>query len=251
MKQEIINWITQGCDLQTGIKLYAKYAFNDHFLRILKLNPEGNRSMLEYQLCKIAGISENDFKKLKRKSHGKNTQKKSEPKPVNKRNRPGNKKKVNKSPKLRDEFSFLNEPECPPEFKILISDKITAYHNYVHGHKKLFDCTTNAQQYETGLEILINYRENKLIYEELDYYATNKKILGKHPIFSHLKNVQKLKGMNILDLVKKNERLEHNIWRIESEIKKGNKPHLDQERKEKLKYKQAELGEIKRLLNIG
>lgn len=250
MKDEILNWIKQGCEMQSGIKLYAKYAFNDHFLRLLKLNPAGNRNMLEYQLCKLVGISEKEFSKLKNTGHGKNIKEPGKSKSSNKQQRLRSKEKVNKSPKLRDEWPFINEPECPPEFKILISDKITAYHAYKNAHEKLYDCTNLKECFEIGGTIVQNYLENRLIHEELDYYAKNKKVLGKHPIFAHLKNVQHLKGLNIIELYDKYKKLEHNVWRIESEIKKGDKPHLDQERKNSLKYKKAELAEIKRLLNI-
>jgi hypothetical protein len=43
-------------------------------------------------------------------------------------------------------------------------------------------------------------------------------------------------------------KVESNIWRVKNEIKKGNKPHLEADRKERLTGYEAELSEVNRLL---
>jgi hypothetical protein len=100
--------------------------------------------------------------------------------------------------------------------------------------------------------VVENYLENRLIYEELEYYGKNGSILGKHRIFDQYKKYQRLRGYNVIELVKLHEKtLPHRIWRIESEIKKGDKPHLTGERQKRLQEVQAELAEVKRLLNTN
>lgn len=90
---------------------------------------------------------------------------------------------------IREEFPFLNEPNCPDEFKILVADKITAWNAYKLNHALL-------QKHESGEAVLSEeeaacvakesvemFELNQSIYEELNHYQANGEILGKHPIF--------------------------------------------------------------------
>lgn len=154
-----------------------------------------------------------------------------------------------KDTKLREDWPFLEKPECPEELKILVAEKITAYHNYVNAHKKLFDCTSNEEQFKTAREVIENFTENRLIQRELEYYKKQNKVLGLHPKFKYLADMRKLRSMNVIELFQKKQKLEHNIWRIKSEVEKNDKPHLYHERVKSLKDKQAEIAEIDRLLN--
>ncbi len=54
--------------------------------------------------------------------------------------------------------------------------------------------------------------------------------------------------MSIVALLKKQKNLQGAIWRIRSEIGKGNKPHLLDEREARLKAKEMELAEVTRLI---
>jgi hypothetical protein len=97
--------------------------------------------------------------------------------------------------------------------------------------------------------LIENFKENRQIFEELDYYKQHGAILGKHSIFGQYKRFDELKGKNVRELIRLcDETLPHRIWRIESEIKKGDKPHLNGEREKRLAEVQAELAEVKRLL---
>lgn len=150
---------------------------------------------------------------------------------------------------FRNEFPFLNEPGCPMELRALVTDKFSSFYRYRDLHKDLSDCTT-AKDCANNCRLLIdNYLENRAIYDELDYYKKHGTVLGRHPIFKHINKMKALRKMSIKELVEKQIRLEHNIWRIESELKKQDKPHLEKERSRRLKEKMAELAEVKRLLN--
>ncbi len=233
-KSEILQWIKDGAELNNGIVLFRKFGTNPHFLRLCEMSPDSNRDMLNYQLCNIAKISEYDFKKLKGTAAIPAVNKViiTEPAPV-------------VSKKFRDQFPFLNKKDCPYELKVLAADKITAWRNYTDAHKQLF---TDAKPYETAKEIIDNYKENQAIYKELDYYNEHGSILGHHRIFKRFDRLHRLQKMNQRELIKKETQLLHNIWRIEAEIKKGDRLHLLPEREKRLEEKQAELAEIKKIL---
>src|SRR5690606_22808518 len=150
--------------------------------------------------------------------------------------------------KFRDEFPYLDDIGCPPELKILATDKITTYKKFKDAHKALFDCTTNEQQYLTAKLVIENYIDNTLNYNELKYYHKHKKLLGKHPIFASLNRLKELRRSSPIELIEKQTKLKQNIWRIESELKKGDKPHLQVEREQRLKLRLAELEEVERLI---
>ncbi|UJF29907.1 hypothetical protein L0B70_00495 [Kaistella sp. 97-N-M2] len=109
--------------------------------------------------------------------------------------------------KLRDEYPFLNDPNCPNEFKILVADKISAYKNYAAKHAETLEAADAGEAedklFELAKETLGNYEMNQEAKEELDFFRdTNGKILGKHPLLADLKLNQDVNEMTEADLVK-------------------------------------------------
>jgi len=267
MKKKIITWLKSGASLKEGIELFGKYGGNPHLHHLCELNPSGNREMLNYQMGKLVGISEAEFKKLAgtipvKKVVKKILTKKSSPKIPDKRilikkdkvkstlaeNDKAILSKSKKEPKkFRESWTFLSNPNCPNELKILAADKITAWKNYTEGHAKLFD---ENNHYARAKYIVENFKENRAIYQELEYYKKHGSILGKHQIFAHLEKLKGLKRLNIQELYVKKKKLEHNIWRVESSIKKGDKPHLLTDREKRIKSKRSELDAVNQLLNV-
>jgi len=85
--------------------------------------------------------------------------------------------------KIREEFPFLAEKECPDEFKILVADMFTAWGNFKDAHKELVADKTDAELFVLAKEAIENFQLNKEIWDELNYYKENKEVLGNHPIF--------------------------------------------------------------------
>src|SRR5690606_34407985 len=135
---------------------------------------------------------------------------------------------------LRADYTFLSEPGTPPELKVLVSNKITAYHEYKAAHAKLFDCTTLDEDLNTVRNLVENYIENHAIHQELSHYQKNRSILGKHPIFEEMQRLKHFRNLSTVDLYKRKRNIEHNIWRIEKLIAEGKKPHLDFDRRRKI-----------------
>lgn len=221
MKNEILQWLTSGCLPVQGLELLEKYCRNKILLRLIKIDPEGNVALMVSELTKIAGLSSSDFVKQEKKPAGNS---------------------------FRDEFAFLSHPDCPLELKALVTDKFSSYYSYRDLHKKLTQCTSAKECADVSRAIIDSYLENRAIYAELDYYRQHKHVLGKHPIFKHYNKIASLRKLSIKDLVLKQQQLEHNIWRIQSEISKNDKPHLEGERLRRLEEKKAELSEVNRII---
>ena len=142
----------------------------------------------------------------------------------------------------------MNDPGTPPELEALVTRKFTCYYQYKQLHKKLFSAT-NDECTEVAAELIDAYIENRVIYDELEYYRVSGKVLGKHPIFLQFARNKQINSMSIKDLFRERQKLTNNIWRINNEIKKGDKPHLYAVRKAKLEQYERDLALINKLLN--
>lgn len=216
MRIEIIGWVKSGAPLYEGIRLFALMAGKDHpFLKLLQANHQANYPILIRELCRRAGVQPEE---------------------------------ITGRQKFRDNWPFLNDPDCPHELKVLAADKISAYHRYTRAHELLFDCVTPAEQLATVKTLVAAFRENRDIIAEFVHYRDHKAILGKHPIFKQMKELDALRKLNPVELVKLQAKLQHNIWRTEKELASGKKPHLEQERIQSLRWKKLQLEEVGKLL---
>jgi hypothetical protein len=109
---------------------------------------------------------------------------------------------------IRVEFPFLNDKDCPDEFKILIADKITAWNSYLTIQESIRESEIGpVHQSKEVLAILAKeaieaFNENKLIYDELNCYQTTGKVLGVHPIFKKLRLSREVEEMTADELIK-------------------------------------------------
>ena len=216
MKKKIEQWLDLGADPVQGIEL-IKERCSEYLIRIFRANPVLNKSLIRHILCFRYNVTENSTQRTNRN--------------------------------IREEFPFLNNSDCPLELKALVTDKFSTFYSYRDKHSELFDCSTLQQCASVSRELISSYKENRMIYRELEYYRDNKQILGNHPIFATYKRVKGYRSLSVKDLLKQQQKLKHNIWRISSEIKKGDKPHLDAKRQMELEQKEHELSEINRLLD--
>ena len=212
----IQNWLNSGAEVQEGLRLLDIYAPNKHLRRLVALRPDRFRPLLIQTLSALIP------KKTKPVCIGKNS--------------------------FREQWSFLSDRDCPNELKILAADKITAYRNYVVAHQDLFDCTTPEDCFFIAKKVVENFIENRKILSELAHYKEHKVILGKHRIFSEINRFIELRKLSIVDLIRLKENLEESIWRVQNEIRKGDKPHLLLSREQRLARKRKELSEVSRII---
>lgn len=151
---------------------------------------------------------------------------------------------------FREKYPFLSEPNCPPELKILAADGISLYHQYVKAHAAMFDASTREQEFEAVKACVEGYIENRQIFREFDYYKKHSAVLGLHPIFKEFNQLAKIRKLLPIELPVKLKKLEHNIWRIQSQLKNPKEKHLTVAREKSLKSKQAQLQEVKRLIEF-
>jgi hypothetical protein len=97
-------------------------------------------------------------------------------------------------------------------------------------------------------KLLDAYLDHNAITREMDYYQKYGKVLGRHPIFRHFQQLTRLRSSSIKDLLREQQKTKDNIWRVKSEIRKGDKPHLDVKRRQKLQEYELKLQEINNLL---
>ena len=134
------------------------------------------------------------------------------------------------------------------ELEALASRKFTKYRAYVRLHRQLRDCTSLEDCARVAGELVDNYIDNRLIWQELNWYKEHGSLLGKHPAFAEFRRRKELNNLSVKQLVKRQQQVEMNIWRVKSELAKGDKPHLDAQRKERLAGYEKERADIVRLL---
>lgn len=228
MKQDIVTWLKSGANAQGGVQLMKRAGAPSLALRLASSNPVRYKRMMMEWLCQKYDVGEQlaviqqstEVVVFKEKSKS-----------------------------FREEFPFLNQPDCPIELEALASRKFAKYHDYIKLHPRLRECRSLEECAKVSRDLLDSYIENRAIWSELNYYQQHKTILGKHPIFAAFARRKNLLAMSVKDLMKRKQQLENNIWRGQSEIKKGDKPHLNGQRHERLSSYQAELAEVNRLLD--
>lgn len=152
------------------------------------------------------------------------------------------------SARLRERWPFLDKPSVPVELKALITERITRYHEYSALYPQLRDCQSVEQCADVAGRLLDAYLDNQQIARELDYYQQHGKVLGRHPLFRHFQQLTRLRSSSVKELLREQQKTKDNIWRVNSEMRKGDKPHLDEKRRQKLKEYELKLQEINRLL---
>lgn len=219
--EDVRKWLRAGAEINAGLRLFSQISGNRHFVRMVSINPAKYRQQLIMKLCTLAGVDPSTAT--------------IEP-------------QTPPRPKFRDEYPFLRSQTCPAELKILAADKLTAWENYTAAHTALFDCVTSDECYMTARKVLDNYLENRLIFEELDFYRQNGRPLGKHRIFERLRKIRAFKKLTIPELFRTQKRLQYRLWWLRNTIEKNDKPHLREHRQALLSEYEAQLLEVDKII---
>lgn len=255
MNQEIINYLKSDRSFEAGKNLYIRLGNSKSFMT--SLNRQGyskyNYDLLLEELRKIAGLSPLVFKQMLSQPVV-NVSLASSPVA----DLPQVPATVNEIPlevlkfiRLRDEFPFLKKDDCPYELKILVADRITAYHEYVAAHEELFTAENEEQLQQATESVVENYLENNEIFEELNFYKDNGKLLGKHPVFKQVDRMREIRAMATPDLVRLKKSLENNIARNKQKVTEQPDHKETGARQDRIAEYQAELNEVDRLLGFN
>lgn len=222
MKEAVIAWLKEGCNLKKGVALYLQYGDNEKFKTLLRVRPERNVAKLKLLLCRLAGLEETNYSGVAREME---------------------------RDRFREMYAFLSDRDCPNELKILAADKITTYWKIVELHDKLYSCHKNDECLAVAFELVNTFIEDYRIKQELEYYKRHHGVLGRHRIFEAQARVDRLRKMSVRELLRKEKQLRDNIWRIKSEIAKGDKPHLLAERERRMEDRERELQTVLKMLD--
>lgn len=260
MTQSIIDYFTYNRSWNDGVKLYAQHGRNRAFLRKINIQGEtpSNFEMLHYQLWSLTGKPEGEMiilmmQPVSQLSQHTATKISSKPPSAKSHIEPPKPQSIQEATriKLREEFPFLKSENCPNILKILVSDMLTAYDNYVSAHSDLYNVTNEQDSFTVADRLISNYLENREIWEELNHYKQTGKVLGKHAVFQADKRRTELIKMNVPKLIKLRENLEMNIWRNKKKLEDDPKPHLVKQRKKRIEEYEFDLKVVKGLLNIN
>ncbi len=258
MKEEILKWFKHSRELSTGITLYLKYGKNKSLKRELNsiISSQRKLDILFEEFRKMLALSFPEFNKLIARPVRKLPKPKVQPKKdkdsgigtgltsiLNDKN-----KEQQAKIKLREEFPFLSDPDCPDVFKILVADKITAYHTYVKRHPDLFTASTPQEQFEAVRDVVENYIENRDLYKELNYFKKHKEILGDHFIFKKFKRLEELKKLSTEELVVRKDNLKKYVRRYSKAEENLKKPERVDAVRDKLELYSWELEQVERML---
>ncbi len=127
---------------------------------------------------------------------------------------------------------------------------LTAYDAYKLAHESLFKAVTYEQIFQASRDTVENYLENRLIWDELNYYKEKGIILGKHPIFHWMGRLDAIRRLKVGDLVNLKIRLENNLVRNRAAIRRQPGHAATFDRQERIRKMEQELSEVNRMLNL-
>jgi hypothetical protein len=251
MKPTIINYLRTDRTFESGLKLYMQYGHSLSLKAILNRqgNTDYNLKLLLEELRKVAGISTDDMKvhtspaivKAVEPVSSESVQELllSMPEPVR------------KSIKLREQFPFLSKPDCPVELKILVADMLTLHDSYVTAHQRQFDALSDEQLLEVCSTVVEDYIENRQIWDELNFYNANGKVLGAHKIFALSERLTAIRSMTTPDLVKLRGNIKSCITKTNKSLTGKPADPKTAEWTAKLEVCDLELKEVNRLLGFN
>lgn len=131
------------------------------------------------------------------------------------------------TPKLREEFPFLNQENTPDEFKILVADRITIFKKLAEMRGIIEDPNTSEDvRAELAPKIADADEANDAIWKELNHYQETGEVLGEHEIFSRLSLERKIDSMTAAEKIQRVETIKGQIRTAKmhrgSADKKGN-----------------------------
>lgn len=170
---------------------------------------------------------------------------------------------VKEAIKLRDEFPFLDDRDCPEEMYILVGKKIAHYKAYVKAHENLLvtikdtdkDASPIAMTSEEvtalALQAVEDFTINQDIYNELNHYNETGKILGSHPIFIERKLKESIDALTVEKATKRISNLDNYIRRDQKNAEKATTDKDKEKYLLKVKTWKVELGLIKAKFNFS
>ncbi|MCD8435879.1 hypothetical protein LNJ03_11300 [Tenacibaculum dicentrarchi] len=129
------------------------------------------------------------------------------------------KPEIKQSIKIRTQFPFLKDKNCPKILQLLVADLISEWEKFKEEQPLLHEKATQEQLQLLVADVTANYINRKEIFAELEHFAEMGILLGKHPKFKQLEQEEALIRLNAVDLAKKIRNLTGNINRNKNKRK--------------------------------
>lgn len=233
IKARVVTWAKNGFDIEEGIRIFLTWNKNIFYMDNVRSKPASEAvATLKSELFFKTGITVAELDAiyeaaLQERQEKTDFEEKLELDPELKeklrREEQANADRKRREVKLRDEFSFLNDKNCPEEFEEIVQEMVTNFYRYRKKHEFLFDAdpTDKYACYEAAGNVVNPYLRNRLCWDELNHYKVHGKILGEHPIFKNKIRYQELKSMSTFELTTiYNNNIKRNISYNESNLKR-------------------------------
>lgn len=135
--------------------------------------------------------------------------------------------------KLREQFPFLADKDCPDKLKVLVADKLTAYNAVISARAELFKQKDNQTLPQEDILALVSdavadFQLNQNIFDELNHYKEHGEILGNHPIFEDEMLLKEVSLMSDNDAHKAHKNLATYISKEKKKLEKAKTPESKQ-----------------------
>jgi len=228
---KISAWLSlpdQERDYFTGIALYQEFGDNPRLKSLVFVrenNFPANKKNLAYELTKlIAGVKLPPKRsKIDKSESAKVSRPTLPPKDAIVVDKVTTKKVLTNNQSLRKEFPKLVFEELPDSLKILVVNKGILFNKAKEAREKLEQATTDQERLKWNKILTDSMLENQQIWDELNYFQSHKKVLGKHPSFSQAKELEKLKAMTTKQLIQKQRNIPTYISKANKAIKENPK----------------------------
>jgi hypothetical protein len=150
--------------------------------------------------------------------------------------------------RIQDEFPFLKKSDCPAELNKLVADFLTAIVCYNQSFGSLNVTELNGNTPQESKNTVGNRVKDLSIGEELNFYKTNRQVLGNHKI-DLSQRIQILQSSTILYLFNLKKRLIDNISQNKLNLSKYPSHTKTSKRLQREKEMKNELALVNQLLN--
>lgn len=199
-----------------GVSLYIRFGNNRMLQRRFTLEETGTtKQLLAEELRKLADLTPEQFARLPRRAKTVTETVAAEPAPTKEEGRRPIPETVTKMARFREQFPFLNSPDCPDCMKIMVADMFTAYGAYRDAYARLqaMPDAVTAESAKEAQTIVENYLADREMWAALEAYRDS----GTLPVEESVDDSPEL--MNDVDLVKALQNARANVSKKKRQAK--------------------------------
>lgn len=165
---------------------------------------------------------------------------------------PSDAKENEKRTSLQEEFPFLSAKDCPVEIHIVTGALVASYKRYEALMQKIqlfkdgkLELTADEDLELTG-EAAAEFEDNKKLYNELEYYRENQKLLAEHDILKEYRWKKEFEAMPVDEMFRYKNNAASYISKNQPEV---DNPKVDEKRRDTLREKIKQREFIVALIN--